>query len=160
MDPEFAASKEYADWKQGRENLKATLFEKCSHLSKEVRQVTTKDLEDVTSIVKNILKDPFSAQFRNITKSSEYDECFYNIRYSGEVNAKNEYGGYAGYKRFDVDTRGYYDTNIKYDVDTDQTGFMKAHLEFLQNRNERMREEMFKRSEERKKSWVCVIAIC
>lgn len=43
---------------------------------------------ETQNIVKNSLKDPNSAEFRNINKS-----C-------GEVNAKNSYGGYIGFERF------------------------------------------------------------
>lgn len=42
--------------------------------------------------VKLKLKDPASAQFRNV-KSKGYSVC-------GEVNAKNGFGGYTGYTRF------------------------------------------------------------
>lgn len=46
--------------------------------------------ERVKDLVKSRLKDPFSAQFRNIKQN-----C-------GEVNAKNEFGGYTGFSRFVV----------------------------------------------------------
>lgn len=55
-------------------------FDKNNEL-REMKQVITKDL-----------KDPASAIFRNIT-SDNYQVC-------GEVNAKNSYGAYIGYKRF------------------------------------------------------------
>jgi len=42
----------------------------------------------VRGYVEGALKDPESAQFRN-----QYGLC-------GEVNAKNAYGGYVGYRRF------------------------------------------------------------
>lgn len=45
---------------------------------------------NVESVVKEQLKDPNSAQFKNVK-----DKC-------GEVNAKNTYGGYTGFKRFIV----------------------------------------------------------
>ena len=45
------------------------------------------DKETISS-VKNNLKDPESAQFQNVKG------------YCGEVNAKNSYGGYDGFKRF------------------------------------------------------------
>lgn len=44
--------------------------------------------KETISAVKNSLKDPDSAQFQNVKG------------YCGEVNAKNGYGGYTGYKRF------------------------------------------------------------
>jgi len=49
-------------------------------------------------IVANGLKDPDSAQFRNIfvrQGKSKRVTC-------GEVNAKNSYGGYTGYRTFSV----------------------------------------------------------
>ena len=47
------------------------------------------------------LKDPASAQFRNVRSSTlrETDVC-------GEVNAKNSFGGYTGFKRFIVTDSG------------------------------------------------------
>lgn len=44
----------------------------------------------VEQVVKQQLKDPDSAQFKNVK-----NKC-------GEVNAKNTYGGYTGFKRFVV----------------------------------------------------------
>lgn len=44
--------------------------------------------KETISAVKKSLKDPNSAQFQNVKG------------YCGEVNAKNSYGGYTGYKRF------------------------------------------------------------
>lgn len=46
--------------------------------------------------VKQILNDPSSAQFKNIYTSS-YDG---KPAACGEVNAKNAFGAYVGYKRF------------------------------------------------------------
>lgn len=43
---------------------------------------------EVENKVKSLLKDPDSAQFRKVKNT-----C-------GEVNAKNSFGGYTGYKRF------------------------------------------------------------
>lgn len=43
--------------------------------------------------IKGRLKDPASAEFRNVFVSSSYAVC-------GEVNAKNSFGGYSGYVRF------------------------------------------------------------
>ena len=48
--------------------------------------------------VKNNLKDPESANFKEISanrgKTNDLDEC------SGMVNAKNSMGGYVGFKKF------------------------------------------------------------
>ena len=43
--------------------------------------------------VKRRLKDPESAQFQNAFVSTSSVVC-------GEVNAKNSFGGYSGFKRF------------------------------------------------------------
>ncbi len=43
--------------------------------------------------VRDQMKDPESAKFRNLTSSRNSNVC-------GEVNAKNSYGGYVGFKRF------------------------------------------------------------
>ena len=56
-------------------------------------------------MVKNTLKDPDSAQFQNIEG------------YCGEVNAKNSYGGYIGFKKFYISN----DMPIFYDEDADDT---------------------------------------
>ena len=42
-----------------------------------------------------LLKDPESARFKNLRTYNESIVC-------GEVNAKNSYGGYVGFKRFFV----------------------------------------------------------
>jgi hypothetical protein len=48
------------------------------------------------------LFDPHSAQFRNLLyRKSSIDE-----RWCGELNAKNRFGGYVGWKRFRVDIIG------------------------------------------------------
>jgi hypothetical protein len=45
------------------------------------------------------LKDPESAQFRNLRETSTGNVC-------GEVNARNEMGGYTGFKQFIVSDSG------------------------------------------------------
>lgn len=47
-------------------------------------------------IIKNKLKDPVSAEFRNSTVSRVNG----NPVVCGEVNAKNGFGGYTGFQRF------------------------------------------------------------
>ena len=48
--------------------------------------------EAATAAVSDLLKDPFSAQFRGI-ECSDFGCC-------GEVNAKNLYGAYTGWRTF------------------------------------------------------------
>jgi len=45
------------------------------------------------SLVKGRLKDPDSAQFRNVRRLPDGDIC-------GEVNSKNGFGGYVGFQHF------------------------------------------------------------
>lgn len=45
------------------------------------------------SLVKDRLKDPESAQFRNVRRLPDGDVC-------GEVNSKNGFGGYVGFQHF------------------------------------------------------------
>lgn len=54
--------------------------------------------------VKQVLKDPDSAQFRNMYLAvQETPEP--STAVCGEVNSKNSYGGYAGYTQFVVDPK-------------------------------------------------------
>lgn len=46
-------------------------------------------------LVTNSMKDPESVRFRNV-------RVFRGVAVCGEVNAKNSYGGYVGFKRFFV----------------------------------------------------------
>lgn len=45
------------------------------------------------------LRDPSSAQFRNVEK---IDQPEGGVAVCGEINGKNAYGGYAGFTRFAV----------------------------------------------------------
>lgn len=49
--------------------------------------------EKIKAIVRAKLSDPGSAIFQKIAKTKAGDYC-------GEVNAKNQFGGYVGFKRF------------------------------------------------------------
>ena len=53
---------------------------------------------DVKAAVKYILKDPKSAEFRNVAKSLKSDDVF-----CGEVNARNSNDGYTGFHSFVYD---------------------------------------------------------
>ena len=74
--------------------------EKCRPATLTAAQENNKKAESLSMIfemaksaVSNQLKDPSSAQFRNLVEVSPGVVC-------GEVNAKNSFGGYAGFKRF------------------------------------------------------------
>lgn len=54
-------------------------------------------VENGKSAVRTILKDPESAQFRNVYFSRGLDDIPVAC---GEVNSKNSLGGYTGYQRF------------------------------------------------------------
>lgn len=53
-------------------------------------------IESAQESVRRSLKDPGSAQFRNVRLVSWYSGKVV----CGEVNGKNSYGGYVGFKRF------------------------------------------------------------
>lgn len=55
-------------------------------------------IERAKSAVKDILKDPSSAQFKNIQLNSVGDVC-------GMFNAKNSYGGYEDFEPFRYETK-------------------------------------------------------
>jgi hypothetical protein len=52
----------------------------------------------VEDAVRQVMKDPDSAQFRDIERCKESDKVWL-----GEVNAKNAFGAYAGYTIFFYD---------------------------------------------------------
>lgn len=56
-----------------------------------------RSIEEAQKIAADGLKDPAATQFRNVKKGSPGFVC-------GELNGKNSYGAYVGFKRFYVDT--------------------------------------------------------
>lgn len=60
--------------------------------AKQSKEVDAAKVQVVKMFIANSLKDPDSAKFRGV-KMKWGTVC-------GEVNAKNSYGGYAGYRRF------------------------------------------------------------
>jgi hypothetical protein len=71
----------------------ATLFLCLAACDSVERQV----ISDAEQKVASLLRDPSSAQFRNVRH--RVSETGANI-VCGEVNAKNAFGGYAGFQRF------------------------------------------------------------
>lgn len=61
----------------------------CSPSEEELREAKTKQLREFAA---SSLKDPKSSQFRN--------ERFVNGVLCGEINSKNSFGAYVGFKRF------------------------------------------------------------
>lgn len=65
-------------------------------MNAKVKDERYKNLNTITSsqdVVKDSLKDPSSASFKNNFVSDKSYVC-------GQVNAKNSFGSYAGYKRY------------------------------------------------------------
>jgi hypothetical protein len=54
-------------------------------------------IERAKKVVAEAMRDPDSTKFRDVVAYNKNGVC-------GEVNAKNAYGGYVGYKRFMVTT--------------------------------------------------------
>jgi len=57
--------------------------------------------EDLKRIVIDSLKDPNSAEFKDLRHLEGKALC-------GQINAKNSYGGYVGFKAFVADSQGVY----------------------------------------------------
>jgi hypothetical protein len=82
---------------------------------------------DVKKAVKYVLKDPDSAEFRNITISSKSDGVF-----CGEVNARNSNNGYAGFHSFVYDRA--LNLVVIMNKYSDQPGLMLEGLKYFQTR--------------------------
>ncbi|MBK5551925.1 hypothetical protein JFU49_16825 [Pseudomonas sp. TH03] len=63
-------------------------------------QVPEERAAEVKVAVKSNLLDPESAQFRNLYTPSVSSKPMPSGAVCGEVNAKNGYGGYVGFKKF------------------------------------------------------------
>lgn len=61
--------------------------------------VTPKERATVIATIKANLKDPDSAQFKDIKHMGDDGFC-------GYVNAKNAFGGYTGYTMFVISSKG------------------------------------------------------
>lgn len=77
--------------------------------------------------VREQMKDPESARFRNMK--------VYDITVCGEVNAKNSYGGYNGFKRFFV--LGGAVARVEGGMDND--AFVISHAQFCATKADRAR---------------------
>ncbi len=99
------------------ENLRTISLNEVRGYASETRLYLEKNGQDKTiaaaqDSAKRSLKDPDSAKFQNI-RIAEYDG---GKVVCGEINAKNSYGGYVGYKRFVAGASGatILDTSSKY----------------------------------------------
>lgn len=74
----------------------------------EPKDVDAKLAEQIASDVADLFTDPVSTQIRRIRPSEEHEGSF-----CGEVNTKNQFGGYVGFKpfRYIVDRRKVYLAN-------------------------------------------------
>jgi len=86
------------------EETKAKEQEKAKELEKTKElDIRKKNLEtQITQKISSSLKDPASAQFRNIKVllDRKYQENLSTDVVCGDVNAKNSYGGYTGFTSF------------------------------------------------------------
>lgn len=76
-------------------------------------QATASQISRAKKIIARAMKDPMSAQFRDmyaITRGTGDDTV------CGEVNAKNSYGGYVGFRLFYVDSAGIYAVSEPEDI--------------------------------------------
>jgi len=116
--------------KEQKELERKQKLQACQDKSKESSPVSLGVLSKIQESVKEQLKDPLSASFKNVRVMSEYETCVFNINlyhiefrktgvfhiekryvsnnkntlYIGDINAKNSYGGYVGYKPFISDS--------------------------------------------------------
>jgi hypothetical protein len=82
------------------------------------------DIAHAQNMIKEMLKDPESARFRRIYGAQGNVE---KIAICGEVNAKNSYGGYTGYKPFMVFEDG--DQGFIWDSNADGYSFDNMMIE-------------------------------
>lgn len=66
--------------------------------------------EEQVEVLTRGLRDPLSAQFRNVRKSEKHDFVI-----CGEMNAKNAYGGYVGFRKFWLNTN-----HNEFEIEPDQ----------------------------------------
>lgn len=99
------------------QNLRTISMNEVRGYATEIRLFFEKNGQEKTiaaaqEAVKKGLKDPDSAKFQNL-RITDYDG---GKVVCGEINAKNSYGGYVGYKRFVAGTSAaiVYDTSSKY----------------------------------------------
>ncbi len=99
------------------QNLRTTSMNEARGYATEMRLFFEKNGQEkaiaaAQDAAKKGLKDPDSAKFQNL-RVADFDG---GKVVCGEINAKNSYGGYVGYKRFVAGTSAatIYDTSSKY----------------------------------------------
>lgn len=105
-------------------------------------------LNKAKKAVKQRLKDPYSAKFKNVHYDSECN------RYEGLVNAKNGFGAYSGYEHFTVGelglivTIGRSNTQITCNRDQENLNKRQENLDYSKNEKEyKSLEERFSKME-------------
>ncbi|WP_124919310.1 hypothetical protein [Burkholderia cepacia] len=74
------------------------LFVSHNAMSAETqRQASKAELTSITTKIKSVAKDPDSVRVRNVVARRDDDGL---VKFCGELNAKNSYGGYTGFRPF------------------------------------------------------------
>lgn len=87
---------------------------------------------DAKEAVRRLMKDPDSAQFRDVSRCSKPDAIW------GEVNSKNSYGAYSGFERFifaDGEAVVWGDNMSSYDLERWQRAARKCYSDSVFNQS-------------------------
>jgi hypothetical protein len=86
---------------------RSSCFEAVARQKNSDGASSDESFKELTKSLKNFLvtdfKDPSSPQFRNVVLRQSSDKISFHL--CGEVNGKNSYGGYIGFRRFVVSYR-------------------------------------------------------
>lgn len=78
--------------------MTAALFISHNAMGAEAqRQASKAELTAITTKIKSVAKDPDSVRVRNVVARRDDDGL---VKFCGELNAKNSYGGYTGFRPF------------------------------------------------------------
>ena len=106
IQADLDARKARADNKRAEENVT------CSKLSDMPQSLSLQEITKIQDAVKDQLKDPWSAHFKDIQGTSLRRQCSDRVWgrqiviAKGFVNSKNSYGGYAGWKNINLYSSG------------------------------------------------------
>jgi hypothetical protein len=84
----------------------------CGRLSDAPKSLSLQEITKIQDAVKDQLKDPWSAHFKDIQGTSLRRQCSDRVWgrqiviAKGFVNSKNSYGGYAGWKNINLYSSG------------------------------------------------------
>jgi len=96
---EFSCAPNEKSEKLGRQDASGGKYVRSIINTEALQRFTEEQLKD---LVRTSLKDPESANFKNLRVMSN------GRALCGDVNAKNSYGGYTGFKAFVADSEGVY----------------------------------------------------